>query len=71
MTKVVVDSFDTHEQAVAFVDWLHKQFQMARCRLVTTEGVVLPQWDGVDQAQTNNSMITFNIAVYADDDEEY
>lgn len=68
MTKVVIDSFDTEEQAVAFVDWLRKQMYMLKCRLVTTQGVMLPSWDGVDTDETDEYKITLNICVSEDDE---
>lgn len=70
MTKVIIDSFDTEEQAVAFADWLNKQMYMLKCRLVTTQGVMLPSWDGVDTNETDEHKITVNICVYADDEDE-
>ena len=68
MTKVVIDSFDTEEQAVAFVDWLKRKFEKDMCRLVTTQGIYLPYWDGIDLNQTNVTQITMNIVV--DDEAE-
>ena len=69
MTKVVIDSFDTEEQAIAFVDWFRKQMFSYKCKLITTEGTMLPEWDGVDLAQTNKEQITFNIIVFNQDDD--
>jgi hypothetical protein len=69
MTKVTIDSFDTEEQAVAFVDWMRKQFDLSRCRLYTTTGIVIPCWDGIDHNETNSKQITLNITVDADDEE--
>ena len=63
MTKVVIDSFDTEEQAVAFVAWLKRKFDKDMCRLSTTQGIMLPYWDGIDQAQTDSTQITLNIVV--------
>jgi hypothetical protein len=66
MTKVVIDSFDTEEQAVAFVDWLKRKFELDHCRLVTTQGTMLPYWDGIDQNETDKNKITMNICVSED-----
>lgn len=63
MTKVVIDSFDTEEQAVAFVDWLKRKFDKDSCILITTQGSMLPYWDGIDQSQTDSSQVTVNIVL--------
>lgn len=70
MTKVVIDSFDTEEQAVAFVDWFKKQSQLGRCNLVTTDGGLGVDFDGVDLAQTSKEQITFNIIIYLLEEDE-
>ena len=70
MTKVIIDSFDTEEQAVAFVAWLRRRFDTDSCRLLTTQGSMLPCWDGVDSSQTNSSQITINIVVDAECEDE-
>lgn len=70
MTKVIIDSFDTQEQAVAFVDWLKRKFDKGMCRLITTQGIYLPYWDGIDQAQTDSTQITMNIVVDTEDQDE-
>lgn len=70
MTKVVIDSFDTEEQAVAFVDWLKRKFDKDMCRLITTQGTMLPYWDGIDQSQTDSTQITVNIVVDSEDIDE-
>lgn len=63
MTKVIIDSFDTEEQAIAFVDWLKRKFELNQCRLITTQGIMLPYWDGIDQSDTDSTQITMNIVV--------
>jgi hypothetical protein len=70
MTKVIIDSFDTEEQAVAFVDWLKRKFDYTKCKLVTTEGLMIPVWDGVDTDNTNKHQITVNIVVDVYDEDE-
>jgi len=70
MTKVIIDSFDTEEQAIAFVDWLKRKFDTDMCRLITTQGTMLPYWDGIDQAQTDNTKITMNIVVDNESEDE-
>lgn len=70
MTKVVIDSFDTEEQAVAFVDWLKRKFDKDMCRLITVHGTMLPYWDGIDQAQTDTTQITMNIVVDNETEDE-
>ena len=65
MTKVTIDSFDTEEQAVAFVDWFRRN--SSKIKLITTQGVYSPEWDGVDHYATDDSNITVNIAVYEED----
>ena len=64
--KVIIDAFDTEEEAVCFVDWLRKQFDNSRCKLICTEGPVVPEWDGVDLGSTSSEQITVNIVVYSD-----
>jgi hypothetical protein len=64
-TKVLIDAFDTEEQAVAFVNWLSKRLNGNACRLVTTDGVWFPYFDGVD---TNSEFTCVNIVM--DDDNE-
>lgn len=72
MTKIVIDTFDTEEQAIAFVDWLKRKFEKDMCRLITTQGTMLPYWDGIDQAQTDSTQITMNIVVdYEAEDEGF
>lgn len=68
MTKVVIDSFDTEEQAVAFVDWFRRNSH--KISLLTTEGTVYPEWDGVDHDGTNKDVITVNIAVFSAEEDE-
>jgi hypothetical protein len=67
MTKVIIDSFDTEEQAVAFVDWFRRH--SAGISLLTTTGTVSPEWDGVDHDNTDSDTITINISVFTEDDD--
>ena len=68
-TKVVIDSFDTEEQAICFVDWLKRQFDMGRPRLVCVDNIYVPAWDGIDNDQTDKEKVTINIVVdYTDSD---
>lgn len=62
-TKVIIDSFDSHIEAVAFTDWLRKQFDNCRCKLCTLDDVLMPCWDGVDTAASNKEQIVINITV--------
>jgi hypothetical protein len=63
MTSVLIDSFDTEEQAVAFVDWFNKQCRAGKVKLITTQGLKFVEYDGVDTYQTNKENITINIIV--------
>lgn len=69
MCKVIIDSFDSEEQAVAFLDWFRRKMFDRSCRLVTTQGVFFPEWDGIDTSATNQAQITVNISLYEEDDE--
>ncbi len=68
MTKVIIDSFDTEEEAICFVDWLKKQFDNSRCKLLCIEDTLFPCWDGIDTANTNKEQITINITVDSSSD---
>ena len=69
MTKVVIDSFDTEEQAICFVDWLKRQFELGRPRLLCVDNTYIPSWDGIDTLSTNKNQIVINIVVDYDDEE--
>ena len=64
MTKVIIDSFDTEEQAVAFVAWFKKHTETNGIKLLTTEGLQEVEWDGVDLYMTNKQQIVVNIVMY-------
>ena len=63
MTKVVIDSFDKVEQAICFVDWLKRQFENGRPKLLCVDNTYIPQWDGIDTSSTNNEQVVVNIVV--------
>lgn len=69
MCKVIIDSFDTEQQAVAFVDWLKKQFDSRKSMILTpSHGIQFVDWDGVDTSQSDNTQIVVNIVL---DDDNY
>ena len=61
--KVVIDSFDTQEQAVAFIDWFKKQSDNGKIGLLTTDGLMDVQWDGVDIGAKTSDKMVLNICV--------
>lgn len=61
MCKVIIDSFDTQEQAVAFVDWFRKRCDASKVELLTTEGLHVVEYDGVDTRQTSDDQIIVNV----------
>ena len=70
MTKVVIDSFDTEEQAIAFVDWLKKQCDNGKVTMLTTQSYKSVDYDGIDHSMTNHIQITVNITtsdIYEDE----
>lgn len=71
MMKVVIDSFDTEEQAVAFVDWLSRRSAKDSIRLLTTEGMKSVYYDGVDTNDERPDTIVINIVVDDVEDEDY
>jgi len=70
MTKIIIDSFDTEEQAVAFVNWFKKQSQLGRCNILTIDGGLAVDFDGVDLNQTNKEQIVFNVSIYNLEEDE-
>lgn len=70
--KVVIDSFDTEEQAVAFLQWLRTRLDAGVPKLITTQGQFSIEDDGVDHSTLEQNILTLNIAIYqSDEDEEY
>lgn len=61
--KVVIDAFDTEEQAVAFIDWFKKQADNGKIALLTTDGLMDVQWDGVDIGANTQDKMVLNICV--------
>ncbi len=61
--KVVIDAFDTEEQAVAFIDWLNKKSDNGEIGLLTTDGLMDVQCDGVDRDSFTDSQMVVNICV--------
>jgi len=69
--KVIIDAFDTEEQAIAFIDWFKKQADKGSIKLLTTDGLQEVQWDGVDTSANTDEHLVFNICVdYVDEYEE-
>ena len=69
--KVVIDSFDSEEQAVCFIDWLSKQSDAGKIHLFTTDGLIDVEFDGVDTDGSDSKQFVVNIctSVVPTDDE--
>ncbi len=65
---VIIDAFDTQEQAVAFVDWLKKKTDQGSCQILTTQGLEYVQWDGVDTNSSDADQTVVNICTYEADE---
>ena len=69
--KVIIDSFDTEEQGVAFIHWLSKQSYADNIKLLTTQGLMSVQYDGVDTSSSSSDKLVVNIVVdsYIEEDD--
>lgn len=63
MCKVTIDAFDTQEQAVAFVNWLRARMDENKVKLLTVDGTVSVDYDGMDTHQQTKSLLVMNITV--------
>lgn len=68
--KVIIDAFDTEEQAVAFVDWLTRQMDMGIPKLICVSGEFKVDFDGMDVHQHDGTKLVMNIVVDEIDGEE-
>ncbi len=67
--KVVIDAFDTEEQAVAFIDWFKKKCDRFECQIITAaDGKCKIDWDDMDLDGSNKDQFVINIVVDSSDD---
>jgi hypothetical protein len=62
MTKVIIDAFDTPEQAVAFISWLKDRMDEG-INLINILGIYVPEYDGMDTSRCNTSQLVMNITI--------
>lgn len=61
MCKVVIDSFDSEEDAIAFISWFKKTADADEINLITTKGTRYINWNGIDLRSSTNKLKVFNI----------
>lgn len=60
--KVVIDAFETEEEAVAFISWLKTNYDIIS--LFTLDGMKHIEYDGVDTDNSTKEVKVVNIVTF-------